>query len=66
MKKTEIEVGKTYAAKVSNRIVPVRIDAVSEWGGWNGTNMNTGRLIRIRGAQRLRRLWIEGNSENTK
>jgi hypothetical protein len=37
MKKNEIKVGECYTAKVSNRVVPVRIDSVNSHGGWNGT-----------------------------
>ena len=45
----------TYSAKVSDRIVPVRIDTVLPGGrGWTGTNENTGRQVRIRSAARLR------------
>jgi hypothetical protein len=55
MKKDEIEVGGLYAAKVSDRIVKVRIDSSNTRGGWNATNTATGKRIRIKSAQRLRR-----------
>jgi len=54
MKKHEIEIGSVYVAKVSGRIVTVRIDGESPYGGWDGTNMSTRRSIRIRSAARLR------------
>ena len=52
--KKDVEVGATYAVKVSERIVPVTITSVSVYGGWNGRNEKTGRDVRIRGAQKLR------------
>lgn len=53
MKKADVVVGTTYYAKVSGKRVKVRIDAVSRFGGWDATNLETGREIRIRGAARL-------------
>jgi len=55
MKKADVEIGGKYIAKVSQRLVTVRIERESSYGGWDATNMDTGRLIRIRSAQRLRR-----------
>lgn len=54
MKKCEIEIGGVYVAKVSGNLVRVRIDGVSQYGGWDGTNMATQRAVRIRSAMRLR------------
>lgn len=54
MKKAQIQIGGRYAAKVSGKIVTVRIDGNNEYGGWNATNLTTRKKIRIRGAQRLR------------
>ncbi len=54
MKKNEIKVGGMYRAKVSDKIVTVRIDSTHTKGGWNATNTATGKRIRIRSAQRLR------------
>jgi hypothetical protein len=54
MKKNKIEVGGLYTAKVSDRIVKVRIDSANTNGGWNATNTATGKRIRIKSAQRLR------------
>ncbi len=56
MKKREIEIGNTYIAKVSGVLTKVRITRESPYGGWQGTNLATGREIRIRSAARLRRL----------
>jgi hypothetical protein len=55
MKKDEIKIGHAYTAKVSDRIVTVRIDSTNSHGGWNATNTATGKRIRIKSAQHLRR-----------
>jgi len=54
MKKKDIVVGRVYVAKVSERLVPVRILAESRFGGWDARNERTGRAVRIKSAQRLR------------
>jgi hypothetical protein len=54
MKKDEIKVGGTYLAKVSDKVVPVRIEAENAHGGWDATNLLTDKKVRIKGAQRLR------------
>lgn len=55
MKKDQVLIGRTYQAKVSGQLARVRIDAESLHGGWNATNVITGRRVRIKSAQRLRR-----------
>jgi len=59
MKKDEIKIGQCYTAKVSDRIVTVRIDSTNSHGGWNATNTATGKRIRVKSAQRLRRAVTE-------
>ena len=54
MKKNEIKDGGMYRAKVSDKVVTVRIDSTHTKGGWNATNTATGKRIRIKSAQRLR------------
>lgn len=54
MKKDEITIGGTYLAKVSDKVVPVRIDAANPRGGWDATNLATDKKVRIKSAQRLR------------
>jgi hypothetical protein len=54
MKKNEVKIGGTYTAKVTNKVVPVRIDAESRYGGWDATNMETGKKVRIKSPTRLR------------
>jgi flagellar biosynthesis GTPase FlhF len=55
MKKSEVRVGGVYVAKVSDRLVPVRIDSAHSRQGWNATNTKTGKRIHIKSAQRLHR-----------
>ena len=54
MKKSQVKVGGLYTAKVSDKLVTVRIDSAHSAGGWNATNTRTGKRIRIKSAQRLR------------
>ena len=54
MKKNDVKVGGTYTAKVSDRLVSVRIDSAHSKQGWNATNTATGKRIHIKSAQRLR------------
>lgn len=55
MKNSGVQLGGTYTAKVSNKMVSVRIDAENRHGGWSATNLMTGKTIRIKSAQRLRK-----------
>ncbi len=43
MTKNEVKIGGVYTAKVTNRVVQVRIDAVSRFGGWDAANTETGK-----------------------
>lgn len=54
MKKDEVKVGGTYLAKVTDKIVAVRLDAANPHGGWDATNLKTNKKVRIKSAQRLR------------
>ena len=54
MKKNEVQIGNVYTAKVTNKVVQVRIDAENRHGGWDATNLETGKKVRIQSAQRLR------------
>ena len=54
MKKSEVRIGRTYRAKVTDKLVSVRIDAENPNGGWDATNLETNRKVRIKTAQRLR------------
>ena len=66
MKKNSVKVGQVYAAKVTNKVVPVRIDAVNPHGGWDATNEATGKKVRIKSAQRLRGPWPKKFREQMK
>lgn len=54
IKKADVKIGSYYAAKVSGKIAKVRIHGISQYGGWDATNVVTGRDVRIKGAARLR------------
>jgi len=54
MKKTDVKIGGVYTAKVTDKLVPARIDAENPHSGWDATNLATGKRIRIKSAQRLR------------
>lgn len=54
MKKAQVQIGKTYAAKVSGQICPVRLVAERIQGGWYGKNLRTGKAIIVKTAARLR------------
>ena len=54
MRKNQVKIGGTYRAKVSGKLVVVRLDRASHLGGWDATNLQTGRRVRIRTAGRLR------------
>lgn len=54
MKKREVQVGDVYVAKVTNRLVEVRITGLSRHGGWDAVNLRTGKRVHIKSAQRLR------------
>jgi len=54
MKKAQVQIGQTYICKVSGRLAEVRIESECPYGGWFAVNMQTGRQVRIRSAQRLR------------
>lgn len=53
MKKADVKIGHTYLAKVNGKIVKVTIMTTSSYG-WDGRNLATGRIVRIKTAERLR------------
>lgn len=55
MLKSQVEIGGVYEVKVSGKLMRVRIMSSSIYGGWFGTNLETGAEVRIKSAQRLRR-----------
>jgi hypothetical protein len=54
MQKQNVHIGTAYIVKVSGTLAKVRITREHPRGGWYGTNLATGREIRIRTAARLR------------
>lgn len=55
MRKAQVEFGKVYEAKISGRLVRVRLIDESPFGGWVALNLDTGRRVRIKSAAKLRR-----------
>ena len=55
MKKDDIQINATYLVKVAGNLVPVKITREHDNGGWEGTSVKTGKTIRIKSAQRLRK-----------
>jgi hypothetical protein len=55
MRNSEIQIGAVYEARVSGRLVPVRVVAAHPAGGWEAINLATGRRLRLKSARRLRR-----------
>lgn len=54
MKKADVKIGGKYRAKISGKLTVVSIDCESRYGGWDATNVATGRQVRIRTAAKLR------------
>ncbi len=54
MQKQNVHIGTTYIVKVSGTLAKVHLTREHPRGGWYGTNLATGRAIRIRTAARLR------------
>ena len=63
LKKCDVKIGGMYIAKVTNRLVQIRIDSESRFGGWNATNVVTQKPIRIKSVQRLRSVADVGVAE---
>ena len=53
MKKAEVKIGGKYYANVSGTRCEIQIDAEKPRGGWDATNLATGKKIVIKSAQRL-------------
>ena len=64
MKKNEVKIGGVYTAKVTNRLVQIRIDAESRYGGWEATNLSTKKKVRIKSPAKLR-LAVSGHASAT-
>jgi hypothetical protein len=55
MKKADVKIGGKYYANVSGNRCEIQIDAEKPRGGWDATNLATGKKIHIKSAQRLQR-----------
>lgn len=53
MKKDQVQIGGHYYANVSGKSTEVRIDSDNSHGGWDATNVTTGKKVRIKTAARL-------------
>ena len=53
MKKAEVKIGGKYYANVTGKKVEIQIDSEKPSGGWNATNLATGKKIHVKSAQRL-------------
>lgn len=58
MKNADVVIGRTYRANVSGNRTLVRVDRLATGsrgpiGGWFGTNLVTGKEVRIKTGQRL-------------
>ena len=59
MKKQEAKLGATYQVKVSDKLTSVKLIETHAAGGWVGLNLKTNKRVRIKTAQRLRKLVAE-------
>ena len=66
MTKKEVKIGSVYTAKVTNKLVQVRIDAENRQGGWDATNLTTNKKVHIKSPARLRGAAKKGKPKPTK
>ena len=66
MKNSEIQIGATYLVKVADNLVPVKLVRQHPSGGWEGVSEKTGKTIRIKSGQRLRKRLADAASVATK
>ena len=64
MKKAEVKIGGKYYANVSGNRCEIQIDAEKPRGGWDATNLATGKKILIKSAQRLQGEVVEAQREH--
>jgi hypothetical protein len=62
MKAKDVKVGERYIARVSGSLTTVRITGPNSCGGYWAVNEKTGKTVRIRSAQRLRRSLVHPGS----
>jgi len=66
MKKADVRIGATYLVKVAGNLVPVKITREHAGGGWEGASVKTGKTIRIKSPQRLRKRLADAATGATK
>lgn len=54
MLKKQVKIGNSYRAKISEKLVTVRILHENRYGGWDALNLVTNRVVRIKSAAKLR------------
>ena len=54
MKTSDVHIGNRYTAKVTHKLVVVEILSINPNSGWDARNISTGKMVRIKTAQRLR------------
>ncbi len=60
MRRKDVKVGAVYLVKISGEVVQVKIEERAFMGiGWTGTNLSTGREVRIKTAGKLRKLFAD-------
>lgn len=53
MKKEDVKIGGTYKAKLNGKEAEVRIESFQVAGGWNATDLETNKTVRIKSAKSL-------------
>jgi len=66
MKKNDVQIGATYLVKVAGNLVPVKITCEHDNGGWEGASVKTGKTIRVKSPQRLRKRLDDSHPVATK
>ncbi len=59
MKKAEVKIGGKYYANVSGNRCEIQIDAEKPRGGWDATNLATGKKILIKMRNAFRAKWVQ-------
>ena len=59
MKNSDVQIGATYLVKVADNLAPVKLVREHPSGGWEGVSAKTGKTIRIKSAQRMRRRLVD-------
>jgi len=66
MKKADVQLGASYLVKVAGNLVPVKITSEHPNGGWIGTSEKTGKPIRVKSPQRLRKCLSDAKAKPAK